>query len=89
MKLDLGKYVITSDSRKFILNIKRIAKTGDRAGEENLEPIRYYCHLNELIRDYFRMELDSDDIKTLQQLSDKIDLIAKELAEKLNSITDD
>ncbi|SFN90207.1 DUF5405 family protein [Xenorhabdus japonica] len=87
MKLDLGKYVITSDSRKFILNTKTILKSGKNAGQETLRTIGYYRHLNQLMRDVMRMEIDSADIRTLQQLSDKIDLITRNTAEMLNNMS--
>ncbi|MDC9591745.1 hypothetical protein PSI23_21310 [Xenorhabdus sp. XENO-10] len=89
LKIDLGKYVITSNSRSFNLNTKKIAQSGENAGQETLHTIGYYRHLNQLMRDVIRLEIDSDDIRTLQQLGEKIDLIAKEFAEKLNSITDE
>ncbi|BET96478.1 hypothetical protein [Xenorhabdus taiwanensis] len=86
MKIDLGKYVITSNSRSFNLNTKKISQSGENTGQEILHAIGYYRHLHELMRDVIRLEIDSDDIKTMQQLGEKIDLIAKDFAEKLNSV---
>ncbi|WP_338803340.1 hypothetical protein WDV76_14275 [Xenorhabdus griffiniae] len=81
MRVDLGKYVITSDSRSYTLNRKRITKSGKNAGQEDLVPFRYYTQLAHLARDVIRMDVNSNDIKTLQQLSDRIEKIAENLAE--------
>ncbi|MDC9587897.1 DUF5405 family protein [Xenorhabdus sp. XENO-10] len=89
LRINLGKYVITSDSRKFTLNTKRISQSGENIGQESLSPISYYQHLHQLIRDLIRMKINDDDIEGIKQLGEKIDLIAKEFAEKLNSITDE
>ncbi|WP_340610770.1 DUF5405 family protein [Xenorhabdus bharatensis] len=83
MRIDLGKYVVTSNSRAYTLNKKRVAKTGKNAGKESLTPFGYYAKLNELIRDLIRMEVDSNDIKTLQQLSQRIEEIATDFAARV------
>ncbi|CDL86380.1 hypothetical protein [Xenorhabdus cabanillasii] len=83
MRIDLGKYVITSDSRAYTLNRKRITKTGENAGQESLTPFRYYTQLPHLIRDVIRMEVDSNDIKTLQQLSERIEEIEADFATRI------
>ncbi|MBD2785956.1 hypothetical protein ID858_17225 [Xenorhabdus sp. DI] len=83
MRIDLGKYVITSDSRAYTLNRKGITKTGGNAGQECLTPFRYYTQLPYLVRDVIRMEVDSNDIKTLQQISERIEEIAVDFAKRV------
>ncbi|MBI6550757.1 DUF5405 family protein [Xenorhabdus lircayensis] len=82
LRIDLGKYVITSDSRKFILNTKTILKSGENIGQESLSPFGYYQHLHQLVRALIRMKINDDDIEGLKQLGDKINSIASEFAEK-------
>ncbi|PHM53494.1 ATP-binding protein [Xenorhabdus hominickii] len=72
-------------SRKFILNTKTILKSSENIGQESLSPIGYYRHLNQPIRDLIRMKINDEDIEGIKQLSEKIDLIAKELAEKFTN----
>ncbi|CDG99214.1 conserved hypothetical protein [Xenorhabdus bovienii str. puntauvense] len=83
MRVDLGKYVITSDSRAYTLNKKTISQTGKNAGCESLTPFRYYTNLHELVRCVIRMGVDSNDIKTLQQLSERIEEIAENFAGRI------
>ncbi|CDH04405.1 conserved hypothetical protein [Xenorhabdus bovienii str. oregonense] len=84
LRIDLGKYVITSNSRSFILNTKTILKSGENIGQENLSPLGYYPHLHQMHRDLIRLKINDDDIADIKQLGEKIDSIAKELAEKSN-----
>ncbi|MDX7987677.1 hypothetical protein FE392_10080 [Xenorhabdus sp. 12] len=83
MRIDLGKYVITSDNRAYTLNKKTISLKGENAGRESLTPFRYYTQLSHLVRDVIRMGLDSNDIKTLQQLSERIEEIAADFATRV------
>ncbi|WP_338804820.1 hypothetical protein WDV76_06295 [Xenorhabdus griffiniae] len=83
MRINLGKYVITSDSRSYTLNKKAVSQTGKNAGCESLTPFRYYTQLPHLMRDVIRMGIDGDDIKTLQQLSERIEEIAADLAARI------
>ncbi|CAM4041594.1 DUF5405 family protein [Xenorhabdus thuongxuanensis] len=83
MRINLGKYVITSDSRSYTLNKKTVSQTGRNAGYESLTPFRYYTNLHQLVRDVIRMEVDSNDIRTLQQLSQRIEEIAENLAARI------
>ncbi|MBD1229501.1 hypothetical protein [Xenorhabdus griffiniae] len=75
--------MITSDSRSYTLNKKSIAKTGENVGQESLTPFRYYTQLSHLVRDVINLGVDSSDIKTLQQLSERIEEIAENLAARI------
>ncbi|CAM3291932.1 hypothetical protein ABLA30_05240 [Xenorhabdus nematophila] len=80
MRIDLGQYVITSDSRAYTLNKKTVSLRGKNAGREYLTPFRYYTNLRELVRCVIRLGVDGNDIKTLQQLSERIEEIAENFA---------
>ncbi|MDE9455285.1 DUF5405 family protein, partial [Xenorhabdus bovienii] len=87
LKIDLGKYVITSNSRSFILNTKTILKSGENIGQENLSPLGYYPHLHQMHRDLLRLKINDDDIADIKQLGEKIDSIALNFAETLSNIS--
>ncbi|WP_257574501.1 hypothetical protein [Hafnia alvei] len=42
MQIEIGEYVITSDTYNLILNEKKVAKEGKSAGEERLQSIGFY-----------------------------------------------
>jgi len=50
VRIEVGdKWVITSDQYQFILNEKKVVKSGNKAGEEWLDTIGYYRKINQLI----------------------------------------
>ncbi|MCP5613306.1 DUF5405 family protein, partial [Klebsiella pneumoniae] len=50
LRIEIGdKWVITSDQYQFILNEKKVVKSGKKAGEEWLDTIGYYPKINQLI----------------------------------------
>ncbi|MDE9557055.1 hypothetical protein KKJ06_16890 [Xenorhabdus bovienii] len=48
-----------------------------------MTPFRYYTQLAHLVRDVIRMGVDSNDIRTLQQLSERIEEIAENFAARI------
>ncbi|HHB9110667.1 TPA: DUF5405 family protein, partial [Klebsiella pneumoniae] len=49
IRIEVGdKWVITSDQYQFILNEKKVVKSGNKAGEEWLDTIGYYPKINQL-----------------------------------------
>ncbi|AWK42655.1 hypothetical protein GPY51_10815 [Photorhabdus laumondii subsp. laumondii] len=86
MRIDLGKYVITHSAGQFDLNIKRTLKTGENEEQEQLISIAYFYTLYELVNKIIILDLNHDDIETLQQLSNKIENISRDIARKLREI---
>ncbi|NHB94824.1 DUF5405 family protein, partial [Photorhabdus cinerea] len=72
MEIRLDKYVITSDDYQFILNEIKISKEGKNISQERLQTIGYYPRLEQLIKKLILLEIRRDDIKSLQDMSDKI-----------------
>lgn len=81
MKIDLGKYVVTADKYQFILNEKRIA---EESGNEYLSVVGYYPQLSQMVKKMFVLDIRESDIKSLQEMAEKIDSLAIELASKIN-----
>ncbi|WP_445496644.1 hypothetical protein [Photorhabdus sp. SF281] len=86
MRIDLGKYVITYRDNRFYLNTKRILIHGPHKGKERLVNFAQYTTVYELTNRIIMLDVNRADIKTLQQLSDRIELIARDFAEKLKEI---
>ena len=50
LRIPVGKdWVITSDAHQFILNKKKLVKTGGKAGEEWLDAVGYYPTVTQLV----------------------------------------
>lgn len=63
------KWVITSDQFQFILNEKKVAKAGKKAGEEWLDTIGYYPKMNQLISGLIHHHIQSAEINSLKELA--------------------
>ncbi|WP_289992013.1 hypothetical protein [Photorhabdus laumondii] len=86
MRIDLGKYVITYRANRYFLNLKQVWAHGPRKGKERLVNFAQYTTVYELTNRILMLDVNRADIKTLQQLSDRVELIAREFAEKLKEI---
>ncbi|EEC6839941.1 hypothetical protein H2376_000541 [Salmonella enterica] len=69
------KWVITSDQYQFILNEKKVVKTGNKAGEEWLDTIGYYPKINQLISGLIHHHINISAITSLEAMATEIDRI--------------
>lgn len=86
MNIDLGDYVITSDSQNFILNEKSIISKGKNAGKSQLVEVGYYGSWKGLSDRLLQTELlksgatELSEIATLvQEFNDKITKLLSEV----------
>ncbi|EAS1152117.1 DUF5405 family protein [Salmonella enterica subsp. enterica serovar Poona] len=76
IRIEVGdKWVITSDQYQFILNEKKIVKSGNKAGEEWLNTIGYYPKINQLISGLVHHQIQNSEIKSLKGMADEIERI--------------
>nr|WP_302824558.1 DUF5405 family protein [Hafnia alvei] len=69
--------VITSDSLQFILNQKKIAQKGSKAGEEWLDPIGYFPNLNQLVTELITRHVRNSTVTSIAGLAAEIELVGK------------
>ncbi|HIB8991106.1 TPA: DUF5405 family protein [Citrobacter braakii] len=78
IRIEIGdKWVITSDQYQFILNEKKVAQSGKRAGEEWLDTIGYYPKINQLISGLIHHHIQQSSITTLNAMAAEIERIGK------------
>lgn len=76
IRIEVGdKWVITSDQYQFILNEKKVVKSGNKAGEEWLDTIGYYPKINQLISGLIHHQIQNSKIKSLKGMADEIERI--------------
>ncbi|AIU74868.1 hypothetical protein AT03_11725 [Hafnia alvei FB1] len=76
--ISIGKeFVITSDSLQFILNQKKIAQKGSKAGEEWLDPIGYFPSLNQLVTELVNRHVRNSTVASIAGLGAEIGSIGK------------
>jgi len=76
IRIEVGdKWVITSDQYQFILNEKKVVKSGNKAGEEWLDTIGYYPKINQLISGLVHHQIQNSEIKSLKGMADEIERI--------------
>lgn len=85
IRIEVGdKWVITSDQYQFILNEKKVAQSGKKAGEEWLDTIGYYPKINQLINGLIHHHICSSELVTLDELVSEIELIGRMCATAFN-----
>ena len=86
VEIKLGKYVITSDKYQFILNEIKTIKEGENAGKETMVTVSYHTKMEMLIKKLFMLEVKSDDIKSLQDMNDKINQLSTSLSSQISEL---
>ena len=69
------KWVITSDQYQFILNEKKVVKSGKKAGEEWLDTIGYYPKINQLISGLIHHHIQTATINSLVEMAAEIERV--------------
>ncbi|HBR1446040.1 TPA: DUF5405 family protein [Klebsiella quasipneumoniae subsp. quasipneumoniae] len=69
------KWVITSDQFQFILNEKKVAQSGKKAGEEWLDTIGYYPKINQLISGLIHHHIQHSTITSIEQMAEEIERV--------------
>ncbi len=76
IRIEVGdKWVITSDQYQFILNEKKVVKSGNKAGEEWLNTIGYYQKINQLISGLVHHHIQTATINTLSEMAAEIERV--------------
>lgn len=79
------KWVVTSDQYQFILNEKKIAKSGKDAGKEWLSTIGYYPKISQLVTGLIRHNIQSSAAESFADITAEIDRIGKACEEAFAS----
>lgn len=76
IRIEIGdKWVITSDQYQFILNEKKVAQSGKKAGEEWLYTVGYYPKINQLISGLIHHNIHDSNITTLDAMATEIERV--------------
>ncbi|EDC7340787.1 hypothetical protein BJK97_00110 [Salmonella enterica subsp. enterica serovar Bareilly] len=76
IRIEVGdKWVITSDQYQFILNEKKVVKTGNKAGEEWLDTIGYYPKINQLISGLIHHHIQTTTVTSLVEMAAEIERV--------------
>ncbi|EPR7654499.1 DUF5405 family protein [Klebsiella pneumoniae] len=86
IRIEVGdKWVITSDQYQFILNEKKVAQSGKKAGEEWFDTIGYYPKINQLISGLIHHHIQQSSITALDQMAYKIERIGEMCASSIKA----
>lgn len=78
IRIEVGdKWVITSDQYQFILNEKKVVKSGNKAGEEWLDTIGYYPKINQLIFGLIHHHIHGSDITAIDGMAAEIERVGQ------------
>ncbi|ECD9318943.1 hypothetical protein FX348_18420 [Salmonella enterica] len=77
IRIEIGdKWVITSDQYQFILNEKKVVKSGKKAGEEWLDTIGYYPKINQLISGLVHHQIQTAPLNSLTEVAAEIEKLS-------------
>lgn len=83
MKVEIGDYLITTDSRCFVLREKTPTIITDKTTKEQAEihvALGYFTHFDSLVKRLGeRIMLDNEDMKVIQDKLDRLNKTVKEL----------
>lgn len=78
IRIEVGdKWVITSDQYQFILNEKKVVKSGNKAGEEWLDTIGYYPKINQLVSGLIHHHIHGSPNTTINAMAVEIERIGQ------------
>lgn len=87
IRIEVGdKWVITSDQYQFILNEKKVAQSGKKAGEEWLDTIGYYPKINQLISGLIHHHIHNSAITSIEAMVAEIEHIGELCSDAFGAI---
>lgn len=85
IRIEVGdKWVITSDQFQFILNEKKVIKSGKNVGEEWLDTIGYYPKINQLISGLIHHHIQHSSLTSLDAMAAEIERVGLLCSKALN-----
>ncbi|ENJ3284740.1 DUF5405 family protein [Escherichia coli] len=76
-----NKFVITSDQFQFILQEKKIAKTGKNAGKEWLDTIGFYPTINKLVSGLVLHNILTGEARQFSEIEKQVEQIGQKFLE--------
>ncbi|MFJ3458509.1 DUF5405 family protein [Scandinavium goeteborgense] len=90
IRIEVGdKWVITSDQYQFILNERKVAKSGKKAGEEWLDTIGYYPKISQLIFGLAHHHIQNSEIQSIKCIADEIERLSLICEESFGAVKHD
>lgn len=90
IRIEIGdKWVITSDQFQFILNEKKVIKSGKNAGEEWLGTIGYYPKINQLISGLIHHHIQTATINSVSEMAAEIAKLSLVCEEAFKAVKND
>nr|WP_170287990.1 DUF5405 family protein [Serratia proteamaculans] len=78
LRIPIGKdWVVTSDAHQFILNQKKLVKTGGKAGEVWLDAVGYYPTVTQLVSGLLHHHVRDSTVTSIASLAAEIGRIGE------------
>lgn len=78
LRIPIGKdWVVTSDAHQFILNQKKLVKTGSKKGEIWLDAVGYYPTVTQLVSGLVHHHVRDSTVTSIASLAAEIERIGK------------
>jgi len=83
MEIRIGKFIITSDDRQYVLSEEKVSKSGKTAGQTYTNDIGYYCKLVDVLNALLELKLRRSDTTTLESFKNDYMSFREELRKYL------
>lgn len=77
MKIEMGKYSITSDPLCIILNEKKAIKSGENKGKEYISPVGYYPTVEDCMDALIERKIRESQATSFKELLNEVKEISK------------
>ncbi|MGO3568343.1 MAG: DUF5405 family protein [Serratia grimesii] len=85
LRIPVGKdWIITSDAHQFILNQKKLVKTGSKKGEVWLDAVGYYPTVSQLVSGLTHHHVRDSTVASIAGLAAEIERIGKQCLDAFN-----
>lgn len=82
IKIDIGqRYIVTSDQFQFILQEKKVAKSGKNAGKEWLDAVGYYPTISKLVSGLVLHNVLTGEARQFSELEKQVEQIGQKCQE--------
>ena len=82
MEIEIGKYIITSDSLCVTLNEKKKIEKGENKGNEYLSAIGYFNTVESCLEEILQLKIKESQATSIKELLDEIKEISKFIREQ-------
>ncbi len=89
MKIEFGKYVLTSEPYNLILSKKKIYKNGKKKGDEYLDTVGFFSSITTVGHALVELKIKKSDAESLDKLLQEVKEVKAEVAATIRRVVEE